>query len=201
MYGIAVCGLAHRRGVLLRHGLRAHAGGPRHRRAIWPSAWPRSLPSRSAAWRRKLADEAVVEYVAKAVKLPAGKLTLLVAPAASLAGAIQVVARSIETCLHKLHELKFDLGQVVSALGSAQLPRSPTMKPKPLAAPTTPSSTAAASCFGFTATTRSSPNWAPKCRRRPRRTKHLAEVFNAYHAIFTRSTLCCSARRKWCFAI
>jgi methenyltetrahydromethanopterin cyclohydrolase len=71
---------------------------------------------------RKLPDESVVSYVAEAVKLPAAKLTLLVAPAASMAGTIQVVARSVETCLHKLHELHFDLGQVVSAFGSAPLP-------------------------------------------------------------------------------
>ena len=39
-----------------------------------------------------------------------------------MAGNLQVVARSVETCLHKLHELKFDLGQVVSGFGSAPLP-------------------------------------------------------------------------------
>ena len=40
------------------------------------------------------------------------QLTLLVAPASSLAGNVQVVARSVETALHKLHELKFDVTQV-----------------------------------------------------------------------------------------
>src|SRR5262249_56679524 len=43
-------------------------------------------------------------------------------PAASLAGTVQVVARSLETALHKLHELKFDLTQVVSGFGCAPLP-------------------------------------------------------------------------------
>ena len=33
-----------------------------------------------------------------------------------------MVARSLETALHKLHELKFDLNQVVSGFGSAPLP-------------------------------------------------------------------------------
>ena len=32
------------------------------------------------------------------------------------------MARSVETCLHKLHELKFDLAQVVTGFGSAPLP-------------------------------------------------------------------------------
>ncbi len=71
---------------------------------------------------RRLPDEKVVKYLADAVKLPAAKLTLLAAPASSMAGNIQVVARSLETALHKLHELGFDLRQVVSGFGTAPLP-------------------------------------------------------------------------------
>ncbi len=71
---------------------------------------------------RKLPDDVVVEYLSQALNLPAGKITLLVAPAASQAGNLQVVARSLETALHKLHELDFDLNQVVSGFGSAPLP-------------------------------------------------------------------------------
>jgi methenyltetrahydromethanopterin cyclohydrolase len=71
---------------------------------------------------RKLPDDAVVEHLCEALKLSPAKLTLLAAPAASLAGTLQVVARSVETCLHKLHELKFDLKQVVSGFGTAPLP-------------------------------------------------------------------------------
>ena len=36
------------------------------------------------------------------------------APSTSIAGSIQVVARSIETAMHKLHELKFDVRDVRS---------------------------------------------------------------------------------------
>jgi methenyltetrahydromethanopterin cyclohydrolase len=71
---------------------------------------------------RKVPDDAVIEYFTKSLELPANKLTLCVAPAASLAGNLQVVARSLETALHKLHELNFDLKQVVSGMGSAPLP-------------------------------------------------------------------------------
>ncbi|MCS6865647.1 MAG: methenyltetrahydromethanopterin cyclohydrolase [Gemmataceae bacterium] len=49
-------------------------------------------------------------------------LTLLVAPTTSLAGTTQIVARSVETALHKLHELKFDVTQVLSGYGVAPLP-------------------------------------------------------------------------------
>jgi methenyltetrahydromethanopterin cyclohydrolase len=71
---------------------------------------------------RKLPPEEVIGYIADNVQLPAEKIHLLVAPAASAAGTVQVVARSLETALHKLHELKFDLNQVVSGYGVAPLP-------------------------------------------------------------------------------
>jgi methenyltetrahydromethanopterin cyclohydrolase len=71
---------------------------------------------------RKLPDDAVIVYLCEKLNLPPAKLTLLVAPAFSLAGSLQVVARSLETALHKLHELKFDLKQVVSGYGTAPLP-------------------------------------------------------------------------------
>jgi methenyltetrahydromethanopterin cyclohydrolase len=71
---------------------------------------------------RKLPDDAVIDYLCERLGLAAPKLSLLVAPASSLAGTVQVVARSLETALHKLHELHFDLSQVVSGFGSAPLP-------------------------------------------------------------------------------
>jgi methenyltetrahydromethanopterin cyclohydrolase len=71
---------------------------------------------------RKLPGEEVIAHLAERLELPAAKLTLLAAPASSVAGTVQVVARSLETALHKLHELKFDLGQVVSGHGTAPLP-------------------------------------------------------------------------------
>ncbi|MGI9457646.1 MAG: methenyltetrahydromethanopterin cyclohydrolase [Aeoliella sp.] len=49
-------------------------------------------------------------------------LTLLVAPTNCQAGNVQVVARSVETALHKLHELSFDLHRVESGWGIAPLP-------------------------------------------------------------------------------
>ncbi len=71
---------------------------------------------------RKLPDDAVIAHLAEKLQLPSGKITLLAAPTFSVAGTIQVVARSLETALHKLHELKFDLGQVLSGFGTAPLP-------------------------------------------------------------------------------
>src|SRR5262245_46865564 len=48
---------------------------------------------------RKLPDDSVISYLSDALKIPANKLTLLAAPAASMAGNLQVVARSLETAL------------------------------------------------------------------------------------------------------
>lgn len=71
---------------------------------------------------RKLPTEEVIGVLTEKLGLSADRLMLLVAPTASLAGTIQVVARSLETALHKLHELKFALTQVVSGFGTAPLP-------------------------------------------------------------------------------
>ena len=49
-------------------------------------------------------------------------VTLLVADTTSLAGTVQIVARSVETALHKLHELGFELGRIRSGFGAAPLP-------------------------------------------------------------------------------
>lgn len=49
-------------------------------------------------------------------------LMLAVARTASQAGTLQVVARSVETALHKLHALHFPLETIVSGMGVAPLP-------------------------------------------------------------------------------
>lgn len=66
-------------------------------------------------------EEVIAAVVAKLPPV-AEQLTLLVAPTTSIAGTTQVVARSVETALHKLHELKFDVTQIVSGYGVAPLP-------------------------------------------------------------------------------
>ena len=71
---------------------------------------------------RKHVTEDVVAHVVGKLPADAEKLTLVVAPSFSIAGSLQVVARSVETALHKLHELKFDLHSVVSGFGTAPLP-------------------------------------------------------------------------------
>ena len=64
----------------------------------------------------------VTAFLAERVGLPPERVTLLAARSASVAGVLQVVARSLETALHKLEVLGFDLNQLVSGCGSAPLP-------------------------------------------------------------------------------
>jgi methenyltetrahydromethanopterin cyclohydrolase len=66
--------------------------------------------------------EPIAAYVAERAGVAASELTLLFAPTASVAGGVQVAARVVETALHKLHELEFDVGRVVSGFGSCPLP-------------------------------------------------------------------------------
>ncbi|WP_261364290.1 methenyltetrahydromethanopterin cyclohydrolase [Stieleria tagensis] len=68
-----------------------------------------------------------IEKIAHECDVETKQLTIGLAPSTSIAGSIQIVARSVETAMHKLHALRFDVTQVVSASGTAPLP--PPAKP------------------------------------------------------------------------
>jgi methenyltetrahydromethanopterin cyclohydrolase len=63
-----------------------------------------------------------VDEVARACGVEPSRLTLCVAPVTSLAGVVQVVARSVETAMHKLHEVGFSAESIRSGWGVAPLP-------------------------------------------------------------------------------
>jgi methenyltetrahydromethanopterin cyclohydrolase len=71
---------------------------------------------------RALPTDDVAAWVAAKAGIAPNALTMAVAPTASLAGGVQIVARSIETGLHKMETLGFDVRRVVSAIGIAVLP-------------------------------------------------------------------------------
>ena len=71
---------------------------------------------------RKLPDEAVAAWVAQKARLQPSQLTFVVAPTASLAGGVQIAARILETGLHKMETLGFDVRRVVSGMGTAPIP-------------------------------------------------------------------------------
>jgi methenyltetrahydromethanopterin cyclohydrolase len=71
---------------------------------------------------RSLPTDEVAGWVAEKARLDPSRLTFVVAPTASLAGGVQISARIIETGLHKMETLGFDVRRVVSAVGTAPLP-------------------------------------------------------------------------------
>jgi methenyltetrahydromethanopterin cyclohydrolase len=70
---------------------------------------------------RVLPDERVAQFVAGKCGIPSKGLRLLIAPTASIAGCVQVAARSVETGLHKMLELGFDVRAVRSGAGVCPL--------------------------------------------------------------------------------
>ena len=71
---------------------------------------------------RTLPTEEVAEWVAKKARLSPSQITFVIAPTASIAGGVQISARIIETGLHKMETLGFDVRRVISAIGTAPLP-------------------------------------------------------------------------------
>jgi methenyltetrahydromethanopterin cyclohydrolase len=70
----------------------------------------------------KLPPESVCVDIAAKCRITPDRLTLLAARTASPAGTVQIVARSVETAMHKLHELGFDLARIEHSFGWAPLP-------------------------------------------------------------------------------
>ena len=71
---------------------------------------------------RTLPGDDVAEWVSSKSGVARGSITLAVAPTASVAGGVQIVARVIETGLHKMDTLGFDVTRVHSALGTSPIP-------------------------------------------------------------------------------
>lgn len=69
-----------------------------------------------------LPTASAVETIASDCGRDPSDLLICVAPSTSIAGSVQIVARSVETAMHKLHEIGFDIRQVVSGTGFAPLP-------------------------------------------------------------------------------
>ncbi|MEM6470413.1 MAG: methenyltetrahydromethanopterin cyclohydrolase [Planctomycetota bacterium] len=70
----------------------------------------------------KLPSESAIQSIASDCGVAAESIVLGIAPSTSIAGCIQIVARSAETAMHKLHELEFPVNTVISASGFAPLP-------------------------------------------------------------------------------
>lgn len=65
----------------------------------------------------RLPDEEVADYVAEKCGVKPDRVSLAVAATRSIAGAVQIAARSVETAMHKLLELDFDVTTALSGFG------------------------------------------------------------------------------------
>jgi methenyltetrahydromethanopterin cyclohydrolase len=66
--------------------------------------------------------EPLIARVAEICSVSPDHLGFILTPTTSLAGTVQIVARSLEVALHKAHELKFPLERIVDGYGVAPLP-------------------------------------------------------------------------------
>ena len=64
----------------------------------------------------------VAAWVGQKAGLPPSEIVFVAAPTASLVGGVQVAARILETGLHKMDALGFDVTKIVSGIGVAPLP-------------------------------------------------------------------------------
>lgn len=71
---------------------------------------------------RTLPTDAIASWVSEKAALPPSAITFVVAPTASTAGGVQIAARIIETGLHKMDALGFDVRRVANAMGTTPLP-------------------------------------------------------------------------------
>jgi methenyltetrahydromethanopterin cyclohydrolase len=70
---------------------------------------------------RELPDSEVAAFIAEKCRVAPGQLMLLVSPTASLVGSVQIAARSVETGLHKMTELGFDVRCITAGFGLCPL--------------------------------------------------------------------------------
>jgi methenyltetrahydromethanopterin cyclohydrolase len=70
---------------------------------------------------RALPNDEVASWVARKAGVGPQALTFAVAPTASAAGGVQIVARVVESGMHKMDTIGFDVTRVISASGTAPL--------------------------------------------------------------------------------
>lgn len=69
----------------------------------------------------RLPPSELISKMAQQCGVNEDNLSIILTPTKSLAGVVQVVARVLETALHKAHELKFPLERIIDGSGSAPL--------------------------------------------------------------------------------
>ena len=144
---------------------------------------------------------AVIAQVAESCRIDPSALTVLFAPTRSLAGSVQIVARSLEVALHKAHAVAFPLDRIIDGIASA-----PFAPPHPDFLQAL-GRTNDAIIYGGAGAGCSSParprmrgRSPTSCRARNSRDHGAAvrrDLPAGSTAISTPSIRCCSSRRRW----
>jgi methenyltetrahydromethanopterin cyclohydrolase len=66
-------------------------------------------------------DEAVVEYIANKCGVKPSNLYIILTPTTSLSALVQIAGRIVETGIHKLNEIGFDINRIVYGCGYAPI--------------------------------------------------------------------------------
>jgi methenyltetrahydromethanopterin cyclohydrolase len=70
---------------------------------------------------KKPPTQEVAEYIAEKCEVSPEKLYILIAPTASVVGSVQIAARVVETGMHKMTKLGFDIERVSSGYGTCPI--------------------------------------------------------------------------------
>ena len=64
----------------------------------------------------------IIEKLSNDTNIDPKNITIINTPTSSIAGNIQIVSRVLEVALHKAHELKFPMSNIIEGFGSAPIP-------------------------------------------------------------------------------
>jgi methenyltetrahydromethanopterin cyclohydrolase len=70
---------------------------------------------------RTMPGDEVAEFVARKCHVTPAQVTILIAPAACLAGSVQICARVVATGMHKMFKLGFDVRKVLHGYGTCPI--------------------------------------------------------------------------------
>ena len=69
----------------------------------------------------QIPSEKVLDYIAEECGVGPENLKILVAPTSSIVGSVQISSRVVESAIHKLHILDFEVESVISGIGRAPI--------------------------------------------------------------------------------
>ena len=111
-----------------KDGYQAMASGPARVLADKPKAFFKKIPMDEeidegviVLESSKIPPDSILKYIAEKCTIELENLAIIVVPTTSLAGTVQISARSVETAMHKLFDLGFNVRTIFAASGCAPI--------------------------------------------------------------------------------